>query len=220
MRQLSALKVEMPDDAVVHPRTLRFTTADLFTLVSAIPVCIGVVAAVEFTAFEQSYEWFGIDWYSGVRHFLMDSVGVPPGFVARYVTFAMADMPAWFCYSIIAIALGLIRSKWALVVGTAFILSIFIWDLMSDCFSGLHAQTNLRIVSLFGVALAAACFAITRRIRGRSLVSDHKTGRSAMGITCLAIVLTLAVSMYGWWLVGLTRQAGLEVQEMFNDVMP
>lgn len=203
-----------------HSRKHSFTLAGLLTFVTAVPVCIGIVAAVEFTASYQSYEWFGGAWYSDVRHFLVDRVGVPVSFVARYVSFAMIDVPGWVCCVAIAFVLGLIRSKLAFIVGVAFIPSVCVWDFTSDYFSGLHGHLNLRLVSLFGVSVIALSFAVSRRIRGGTQMREQKTGRIAIGFTCVAIGASLAVSQYGWSLVNLHREAGLEVQEMFRNAEP
>lgn len=210
----------LPSEGAISPRRRRFTLTDLLTFATALPVCIGVIEAVEFTAFNQSFEWFGIDWHSDVRHFLVDKVGVPSDFVAGYVTFAMTDLPAWVCYSMIALFLGLLRSKWSFPAGVAFIVAIFVRDLMSDYFSGLHGFVNLRLVSLFGVVVAALCFASTRRIRSTSHFPNRKPGRLTTAFTCLAIVALLAASAYGWWLVDLDYKAGIEVQRTFGSLIP
>ena len=186
-------------------RKIRFTLAHVLTFITAVPVCMGVVVAVESAASNQSYEWFGIEWRSNVRHFLIDSVGLPMNFVTGYVSFAMIDLPAWICYSVIALTLGLIRSKWAMMIGVTFIMSVFAWDLASDYFSGLGGQINTRLVSMFGVAVPALSFALARVVRGHTDVPKRKTGRVAIGFTCLAIVISLATSIYGWWIVGQNR---------------
>ncbi len=211
---------EPPSEYVERPRKHRFALVDFLAFITSIPVCVGVVAAIEFTASNQSYEWFGIDWYNNVRHFLIDDVGVPSDFVTGYVSFAIVDVPAWICYAVTAFILGLLRSKWTFTIGVAFILSIFIWDLTSDYFSGLHGHINLRLVSLLGVVVAAMCFAFARRIRGRSRKPDRKNSRILMAFNCVAIVAMLAVAAYGWWLVELSREAGLEVQEWFSNAKP
>lgn len=59
----------------MHSPRHSFALADLFLFVSTIPVCVGAIAAIEFIAGNQSYVWFGIDWYSDVRHFLINDVG-------------------------------------------------------------------------------------------------------------------------------------------------
>jgi hypothetical protein len=220
MRRILTTNDESSAKSMARPRKHQFTLMDLLTFVTAIPVCIGVIAAVECTAFDQSVEWFGTGWYGVVRRFLIDNVGLPSNFVTGYVSFAMIDFPAWICYAMIASILGLIRSKWSLTIGVAFILSIFVWDLIFDSFSGLHGYINLRLVSLFGVVVAALCFAITRRIRGGSHAPDRTTGQLAKGLICLAILATLAVSIYGWWLVAVVREASSEHQEMLSNSNP
>ena len=146
---------------------LRFTISSFLTLVTALFVCIGFVAAVDFTAFHQSCEWFGIDWQDNTRSYLIDTVGLSSDFVCGYVTFAMIDLPAWVCYMIVASVLGLIRTKWGLITGLAFITSILLWDWTSDYFSGLHNMIYLRLVSLFGVTIVALCFVVAKKLRGR-----------------------------------------------------
>lgn len=219
MRQIPTTNDEPPDEDVERPRKYRYTLTDLLTLVTAMPVCIGVVAAVEFTAFNLSFEWFGIDWYNDVRHLLIDNVGVPSNFVARYVSGAMFDLPAWVCYAVIGLIFGLSRSKWSFTIAVSFILSIFVWDLMSDYFSGLHGHINRRLVSLFGVLVATLFFGVARKSRGRSHVAERGTGRLAKGFTCLALIASLGVSIYGWWLVDLDRKAGLEALDMFGELL-
>ena len=189
----------------------------MLTFVTALFVCIGFVAAVEFTAGNLSYEWFGIDWRSDTRSFLIDSVGLSTEFVCGYISFAMIDVPAWVCYTIVASGLGLIRSKRGLITGLALITSICLWDFTSDHFSGLQSNVNLRLVSLFGVAITAMSFFITRKLRGRlNEPTDRKPNRLLVGIGALTLVASLIVSAYGWWLVDLNRKAGLQVQEMFD----
>ena len=147
---------------------------------------------------------------------MIDNVGASVSFVTGYVSFAMIDVPSWVCYCVIAFGLGLLRTTWAFWSGVAFLVSIALWDLLSDFFSGLHGHVNLRFVSLFGVCLAAACFIVARRLRGGRSETSHisPTGFS-MGVSVVALIGTLAVSVYGWWLIGLNRQAGIEIQEWF-----
>ena len=201
---------------LANSKQLRFTLAELLWLTAAIPISVGVVAAIEFAAFIQSYEWFGIDWHSYVRDYLTSNIGMSPHFVARYITFAMHDVSAWVCYAFIALLLGLVRSKWAYIGGVAFVASILAWDFMSDYFSGMHHLIYLRLVSLFGVIVAGLFFLFARRIRGRKPASERKPGRIALGFTYLVLIAIFATSAFGWWFIDEDRKAGLEVQKIFN----
>jgi hypothetical protein len=203
---------------VLHLPKFRFTLAQFLLAVLAIPVNIGVVAAVAFTASNQSYKWFGNDWFGEVRHFLIHSAGMSEAFVCGYVQFAMMHASAWVCYCVIAVILGLLRSKWSMPVGLTFVVSILVWDFLSDYHAGLHGYLDLRFVSLSGVILAAACFAAGRVVRGvYRPISEHRTSRLSRVVTAIALAGTIGFSVFGWWLIGLDRQAGREVQQWFDD---
>jgi hypothetical protein len=196
---------------------IRFSLSDLLAFVTAIPFCVGAVAAIKFAACTTSYTWFGVAWYSAVREFLIYDVGMSASFVCGYVTFAMLDVPAWICYFAIASILGLIRSNWTYIIGIAFIAAILLCDFASNFFSGIYSNINLRLVSLFGAFGTATCFTIARKIRGNAFVSKRKVSRMRRVLTYLAIAVSLAVSVFGWWLIDVDRKAGLEAQKIIGN---
>ncbi len=61
-------------------------------------MCVGAVAAVELTASNLPFDWFSMDWYSSVRHFLVDNVGASVNFVAGYISFAITGTLAVSAY--------------------------------------------------------------------------------------------------------------------------
>lgn len=197
--------------------TRRFTLSGLLFIVAALPICMGVVAAVEFTAWDVAGTWIGIDWWNAARQFLLDDVGLSADFVARYVTFALHDIAAWVCYCIIALALGIFRHAWAQRSGVVFLVSIILYDLLADYHSGLHHLLNLRLVSLFGVLLATICFLAGRKLPpALPAASPRKPSRLCLATWTIGIAAILAMSIYGWWLIEIGRQAGLEVQKLFQ----
>lgn len=192
-------------------RMYQLSVRDLLTFVTALPVSIGVVAAVESTANKLSDNWFGTAWYGDVRRFLIYKLSLPSDFVTGYVSHALIDLPAWTCYAALALILGLIRPQWSSTIGLAFVMSILAWDLLSDTFYGLHARINLRLESLFGAVLVSTFYAVARRFRRRVHITDNRPRRLEMSLMYFALAATFAISIYGWWLVDASRKEGHEL---------
>lgn len=143
-----------------------------------------------------------------IRDFLLNQ-GISPNIVV-YITFALDDALAWLCYCIIALILGTLRNEWAFRLGIAFLISIGLRDFLYDCLGGVQWLLGLRLISLLGVLLAAATFALARTLRGGREPSGRKISALARVLWIIAVIGTIAVSVHGWRMIDVEHK-------MMND---
>jgi hypothetical protein len=143
------------------------TPSELLFVAATMPICLCAVAAIEFWAVRLEYELFGTAWTRKVYEFFIDDLGVSSGFVRELLMRVLLRAFTWGCFCAIAFCLGLVRSKWAFLLGVEFVASVGLWNLLLDYLGGRPFAISDRLVSLLGVLLIAMSLIIAHYLKGR-----------------------------------------------------
>ncbi|MEM6692353.1 MAG: hypothetical protein AAF664_23180 [Planctomycetota bacterium] len=195
---------------------LQFSLRDLLTFVAALPICVGLASVAENLTWSATSGLIDVQWYGEIRRFLVDR-GVATYVVTGYVSFVLLDLPSWFCYSLIALAIGLMGSRVSLPIAIAFVFSVFFRDLLLDSFGGSQFWLNLRVVSAIGTSLTLLGYVTGRYLNAGRGSSGRRGQERITAGNVVAVVCFTAASMYGWWIVGKERVEIKEIQEEFED---
>jgi hypothetical protein len=162
---------------------------------------IGVAEAIRSFAIITMANTVGTDWWSRVRHGLIDH-GMPEWLVCGWVAFALIDSAEWIALFVISLCLGLIRSRKAHSAAWLLIIASPCQKLLSAAIIGpiLLSRPNVLIVWLLIIPIGGVGWWISFRLRGHAY--DRAKAITpiwlAATIQVVLVVVLLSAAFYGW----------------------